>query len=65
MIFKTNRMYKNAIEDAADALRFLRVAYEENKLAEIENMEDVLQALDISQDLEYAISKLKELSINY
>lgn len=36
------------------ALEFLRKAYEDNRLNEIENIDYVFDCLDISGDLEYA-----------
>ena len=46
------------VESAYLALEFLRQAYEENKIGEIENMEDVFDALDISGALAYAYERL-------
>ena len=63
MIFKTNLNYRNPVEDAYEALQFITEAYKKGKLDEIENMEDVLDALDISGDLEYALQRLKEFHI--
>ena len=63
MKFNRNRTYKNLVDDAFEALQFLRDAYENNRLNEIENMDDVLDALDISGDLEYALQRLKEFHI--
>lgn len=48
---------------AYDALEFLRNAYMSGMLAEIENMEDVFGALDISQNLAYANQRLKSYHI--
>ena len=63
MLFKTNRIHKDLVDDAFEAMQFLRNAYESGRLNEIENMEDVLDALDISIDLEQALQRLKELHI--
>lgn len=63
MKFNRNRTYKNLVDDAFEALQFLRDAYENNRLNEIENMDDVLDALDISGDLEYALQRLKDFHI--
>lgn len=63
MKFNRNRTCKNLVDDAFEALQFLRDAYENNRLNEIENMDDVLDALDISGDLEYALQRLKEFHI--
>ena len=49
---------------AFEALEFLRVAYKGGKLSEIENMEEVIEAIDIVQDLEYAYSVLESYHIN-
>lgn len=47
------------------ALDFLRKAYEEGRLNEIENIEYVFDCLDISQDLEYAQQRLELYHIDY
>ncbi len=52
------------IDDASEALEFLRKAHKEGRLSEIQNMEQVLDALDISQDLEFARSALSDNHIN-
>ena len=46
-------------EKAFFALAFLRAAFEREKMNEIENVEDILNSLDISQDLEYCHQLLK------
>ena len=63
MKFNTNRTYKSLVDDAFEALLFLRDAYENNKLNEIENMDEVLNALDISGELAYALQRLKDFHI--
>ncbi len=55
----------NSADKAYVALKFLRDAYEKNKINEIENLEYVFECLDISQDLEYANRKLDEFYIEY
>ena len=47
------------------ALEFLRKAFEENKIAEIENFHDIIESLDISQDLDQALQILKALNIEF
>lgn len=47
------------------ALEFLREAYKNGKLQEIENIEYVFDCLDISSDLEYTQQKLKEFHIDF
>lgn len=61
MVFK--EISTNKIDRAHFALEFLRKAHKESKLNEIENMDEVLDALDISQDLEAANQKLHEFHI--
>ena len=50
---------------AYEALEFLRNAYEQGKIAKIENMDGLLDALDIAQELEYAKNKLKDFNLDY
>lgn len=47
-----------------EAIEFLRKAYKEGKLLEVENFDDLLEALDSSQELEYYYSVLKGNHIN-
>lgn len=62
MIFKSK--CSGASDKAFEALGFLRKMVREGRLNEITNMEDVIEALDISQDLENANRKLKEYHID-
>ena len=62
-LFVISRNYKDPIKDAYDAWLFLAKAYEEGTIGQIENMDDVLEALDISQQLESAQILLKEFNI--
>ena len=56
--------YINECSDSADrayfALEFLKEAYENNKFNEIENMEDIFNALDISMELKDLKEKIME-----
>ena len=58
MKFDYNVSYKPDL--AFYALEFLSEAYESGTIIDIENMEDVLDALDISQDLEYLEQIIKD-----
>ena len=62
MKFITNS--HDAADRAYDALLFLRNAYDAGKIGEIENMEDVFDALDISGELELAQKRLKQYHID-
>lgn len=57
--------YSGKSDRAYEALEFLRDAYERGLIGEIENMDDVLDALDIAQDLEYAHQRLDQYHIEY
>lgn len=61
MFFQKDRSDK--VGEAYSALEFLREAYQAGRLDQIENMEDVLEALDISQDLEHAKERLRDFHI--
>lgn len=63
MKFKTRSCSSNA-DKAYKALEFLREAYSEGKLNDIENMKDVFDALDISEDLEFAYRRLRDYHID-
>ena len=63
MKFETNCTTKS--DKAYFALEFLRKAYEDNRLNEIENIDYVFDCLDISGDLEYAQQKLEEFHIDF
>ena len=57
--------YISKADLAFRALEFLRDAYERGLIGEIENMDDVFDALDIAQDLEYAHQRLDQYHIEY
>jgi len=62
-LFVISRNYKDLVKDAYDAWLFLAKAYEEGTINQIENMDDVLEALNISQQFESAQILLKEFNI--
>ncbi len=65
MKFVRNINHKNDVEDLGAAIRFLRDAYEQGKVSEIENMEEVLDALDVVEQLERALRLLEENHIAF
>ena len=64
MKFSISRNYQDTVLDAADAINFLREAFESGKLNEIENFDELIEALDISGELEYAHQRLKDYNID-
>ena len=53
------------LDIAIAALEFLKKAHEEGKLNEIENFDDVLDAIDLISEVEYLQQRLKDYNISY
>ena len=64
MKFVIEKKNPDRIEQVADAIEFLKKAFKEGKLKEIENFDDLIEALDSTQDLEYLCTLLEQNHIN-
>ena len=60
---KTNSCF--LLERHKEALKFLKLVSKENKLREIKNLDDVIDALDLTGHVEYLEGILKDHYINF